>query len=84
MTRIEEYDEQLERYADQKPKKETKLRLKALDHWLNSHNELLTIRFQNELPIACQHRGHIIRDELVKLTEWKMLRGQWRPRNLQV
>jgi hypothetical protein len=48
-------------------------RLPALDHW-----------YQHELPkrIAGRARPHIIYDELVQLTEWKMARGVWRAPNL--
>jgi hypothetical protein len=47
--------------------------LPDLDHWVNE-----------ELPIAlaARHPAHITRDELVRLTEWKMHRGVWRAPNL--
>lgn len=40
--------------------------------------------YRNELPKAIAARGkpHVTLAELVKLTEWKMSRGQWRARNL--
>ena len=47
--------------------------LPELDRW-----------YREELPglIAARERPHVTRAELVKLTEWKMARGIWRPRNL--
>ena len=40
--------------------------------------------YRNELPQAIAHRTkpHVTLSELVKLTEWKMSRGEWRARNL--
>jgi len=40
--------------------------------------------YRYELPEAIKKRAtpHIVRDELVKLTEWKMARGVWRAPNL--
>ena len=40
--------------------------------------------YRNELPKAIAHRAkpHVTLAELVKLTEWKMSRGEWRARNL--
>lgn len=48
-------------------------RLPALDGW-----------YRDELPaaIAARTPPHLTRDELVRLTEWKMTRGEWRARNL--
>lgn len=40
--------------------------------------------YRNELPahIARRAKPHVTLPELVKLTEWKMSRGEWRARNL--
>ncbi|MEO7363374.1 MAG: hypothetical protein ABI120_23775 [Gemmatimonadaceae bacterium] len=40
--------------------------------------------YRHELPhaITSRTKPHIVRDELVKLTEWKMARGVWRAPNL--
>ena len=40
--------------------------------------------YRNELPKAIANRAkpHVTLAELVKLTEWKMSRGEWRARNL--
>ncbi|HEX8691956.1 MAG TPA: hypothetical protein VF746_06035 [Longimicrobium sp.] len=48
-------------------------RLPELDRW-----------YRDELParIAARRTPHVTHGELVKLTEWKMARGIWRPRNL--
>ena len=48
-------------------------KLQALDGW-----------YRDELPVAITRRKtpHIVHDELVKLTEWKMARGVWRAPNL--
>ena len=48
-------------------------RLPALDAW-----------YQRELPGAIRSRSpmHATLDELARLTEWKMARGEWRARNL--
>lgn len=48
-------------------------RLAALDAW-----------YRQELPgaIAGRTPRHVTLDELARLTEWKMARGVWRPRNL--
>ena len=50
-------------------------KLVELDRW-----------YRSELPAAVQSRApmHATLDELVKLTEWKMARGVWRARNLQL
>lgn len=47
--------------------------LPALDQW-----------YREELPVAIARRAerHVTHDELVRLTEWKMARGEWRARNL--
>ena len=48
-------------------------RLPELDAW-----------YQRELPAAIRSRSpmHVVLDELARLTEWKMARGEWRARNL--
>ena len=48
-------------------------RLPALDRW-----------YHDELPAAIRARApmHVTLDELARLTEWKMARGEWRARNL--
>ena len=48
-------------------------KLADLDRW-----------YQDELPsaIAGRRRPHATLDELARLTEWKMARGEWRARNL--
>jgi hypothetical protein len=48
-------------------------RLPELDAW-----------YREELPAALAGRApaHVTRDELVRVTEWKMKRGVWRARNL--
>ena len=48
-------------------------RLEQLDTW-----------YRTELPeqIAARRPPHVLLEELVRLTEWKMARGVWRARNL--
>ena len=48
-------------------------RLPALDSW-----------YHDELPAIVRARSpmHVTLDELARLTEWKMARGEWRARNL--
>ena len=48
-------------------------RLPELDRW-----------YREELPpaIAAREPAHVTHPELVRLTEWKMARGVWRPPNL--
>lgn len=48
-------------------------KLPALDQW-----------YRVELPalIAARNPPHLTREDLVRLTEWKMARGVWRARNL--
>jgi hypothetical protein len=48
-------------------------RLPELDRW-----------YREELPVAIagRKRAHVTHDELVRVTEWKMARGIFRPRNL--
>ena len=48
-------------------------KLAELDRW-----------YQDELPgtIGARRRVHVTLDELARLTEWKMARGEWRARNL--
>lgn len=40
--------------------------------------------YRDELPvaIAARRQPHVTHSELVRVTEWKMARGVWRPRNL--
>jgi hypothetical protein len=47
--------------------------LPELDRW-----------YRDELPaaIAARKKPHVTHDEMVRVTEWKMARGIWRPRNL--
>jgi hypothetical protein len=47
--------------------------LPELDRW-----------YREELPAAIAKRKapHVTHDEMVRVTEWKMARGIWRPRNL--
>jgi hypothetical protein len=49
--------------------------LKRLDPW-----------YRQELPALLAERAEpfVTRDELVRVVEWKMARGVWRPRNLQL
>ena len=49
--------------------------LAELDRW-----------YRDDLPaaIAARDRPHVTHAELVKVTEWKMARGIWRARNLQL
>ncbi|HEU4457445.1 MAG TPA: hypothetical protein VFR81_30525, partial [Longimicrobium sp.] len=48
-------------------------KLPELDRW-----------YRDELPglIAARRPPHVTHAELARLTEWKMARGIWRPRNL--
>jgi hypothetical protein len=48
-------------------------RLPELDRW---YREELPRRLADRRPAA------VTRDELVRVVEWKMARGEWRPRNL--
>ena len=70
---LESYTKELKSFALKKKKTETKSRLQELDKWLN-----------DELPAELKERKHATLSDMTKVTEWKMLRGQWRPRNLQV
>ena len=62
----------LERYPDVVAAQGVE-RLPALDRW-----------YRDELPaaIAARPTPHVAHEELVRLTEWKMARGEWRARNL--
>lgn len=42
--------------------------------------------YRDELParIASRERPHVTLDELARLTQWKMARGVWRARNLEL
>jgi hypothetical protein len=63
---------ELARYADVVAAQGV-VRLAGYDHW-----------YRDELPglIAARRPALVTRDELVKVTEWKMARGVWRQRNL--
>ncbi|KXZ46116.1 hypothetical protein GPECTOR_47g394 [Gonium pectorale] len=59
---------------------ESKAALAALDRW---HREELPAQLAAAMAAAGGSEGPAItRDQLVKLVEWKMARGQWRPRLL--
>ncbi|HYH78504.1 MAG TPA: hypothetical protein VEX86_01865 [Longimicrobium sp.] len=68
----DEWREALGRY-DEVVERQGVAKLPELDHW-----------FRDELPglIAARKTPHVTHAELVRLTEWKMARGIWRPRNL--
>ena len=68
----EEWRAALERYEEVVERQGSKV-LPGLDRW-----------YRQELPglIAAREKPHVTRPELVRLTEWKMARGIWRPRNL--
>lgn len=68
------YSDSLREYVTKsKKKKESCERLESLDKWIRS-----------ELPTQLRTAGYITVNQLSDITEWKMLRGQWRPRNLQL
>jgi hypothetical protein len=84
-TQFEEgYSVQLKKYASTKAKKESRDRLSELDEWYFQNNCFIKFRYHSDLRDLLRERGYAEKEELVRLTEWKMLRGQWRPRNLQV
>ena len=64
----------LERYADVIAAQSVNA-LPALDAW-----------YRTELPerIAARRTPHVTHEELVQVTQWKMARGVWRARNLQL
>ena len=68
----DEWREALGRY-DEVVERQGVAKLPELDHW-----------YRDELPglIAARKTAHVTHAELVRLTEWKMARGIWRPRNL--
>jgi hypothetical protein len=67
-----EWREALDLY-DEVVERQGSAKLPELDRW-----------FRDELPrlIAARKTPHVTHAELVRLTEWKMARGIWRPRNL--
>ena len=69
---LDEWRGVLDRYADVVARQGS-TRLGGLDAW-----------YRDELPgaIAARDPAHVTLDELARLTEWKMARGVWRPRNL--
>src|SRR5262249_45444801 len=62
----------LERYAAVVDAQDVR-RLSELDRW-----------YRQDLPVVLAGRAepYVTRDELVRVTEWKMARGVWRQRNL--
>lgn len=62
----------LERYEEVVAAQSSKA-LPELDRW-----------YRDELPglISARRKPHVTHAEMVRLTEWKMARGIWRPRNL--
>jgi hypothetical protein len=68
----EDWRAALARYEEVVARQASKV-LPELDRW-----------YREELPglIAPRKQPHVTRAELVRLTEWKMARGIWRPRNL--
>jgi hypothetical protein len=68
----EDWQAALARYEDV-IEQQSSAKLPELDRW-----------YRDELPglIAARERPHVTHAELVRLTEWKMARGIWRPRNL--
>lgn len=71
-TSASDWQAALERYADVIALQNV-AKLPAHDAW-----------YRDELPtlIASRSPAHIVHDELVRLTEWKMARGVWRAPNL--
>jgi len=69
---VEEWREALGRYEEVVDQQGV-AKLPELDRW-----------YRDELPglIAARKPAHVTHDDLVRLTEWKMARGIWRPRNL--
>lgn len=65
------YDKVFAAFCDKK----SKSKLKALDKW-----------FKEELGKSIRQRDphHMLRDELIKLMEWKLTRGKFRPRLKQM
>src|SRR5690554_4753530 len=71
-TSSEPWDEALDRYPEVIVAQGID-RLPELDAW-----------YRTEMPrtLAGREPAHVTRDELVRVTEWKMTRGVWRARNL--
>eukprot|EP01116_Phalansterium_solitarium_P014178 TRINITY_DN31731_c0_g1_i1.p2 TRINITY_DN31731_c0_g1~~TRINITY_DN31731_c0_g1_i1.p2 ORF type:complete len:257 (+),score=52.87 TRINITY_DN31731_c0_g1_i1:23-772(+) len=69
---FEIYEELLKSFSKSK-KSDGGVRLLELDGW-----------YRNELPPVLMSRGNVTVAELTNVTEWKMLRGHWRPRNKQL
>ena len=69
---VDEWRDALARYDDVVASQGVE-RLGELDRW-----------YRDELPGAIRSREapHVVLDELVRLTEWKMARGIWRAKNL--
>ena len=69
---VDEWQNALARYDDVVASQGVE-RLGELDRW-----------YRDELPGAIRSREapHVVLDELVRLTEWKMARGIWRAKNL--
>jgi len=69
---VEEWRAALDRY-EEVVEQQGVAKLPELDRW-----------YRDELPglIAARKPPHVTHAELARLTEWKMARGIWRPRNL--
>ena len=69
---VDDWQAALARYEEVVARQASKV-LPELDRW-----------YREELPglIAARKQPHVTLAELVRLTEWKMARGIWRPRNL--
>jgi len=69
---VEEWRAALDRYEEVVDQQGV-ARLPELDRW-----------YRQELPalIAARKSPHVTHAEMVRMTEWKMARGIWRPRNL--
>lgn len=71
---VADWDAALARY-DEVVERQGVARLAELDRW-----------YRGELPetIASRQPAHVTLTEIVKLAEWKMARGVWRARNLEL
>jgi len=69
---VEEWRAALDRYEEVVDQQGV-AKLPELDRW-----------YRQELPalIAARKAAHVTHAEMVRMTEWKMARGIWRPRNL--
>ncbi len=69
---VKEWRAALDRY-EEVVEEQGVAKLPELDRW-----------YRDELPalIAARKPAHVTHADLVRLTEWKMARGIWRPRNL--